>query len=77
MSKINLLIFFVKNMSVFSKGERVRIVEPEKDSDNIYIIKSIKKYSKGGTLYLLKLLDENPVLRLYYESDKSLLERIC
>ncbi|MGI0018632.1 MAG: hypothetical protein ACREA1_07975 [Nitrosotalea sp.] len=64
-------------MSVFSKGEMVRIVEPEKDSDNIYIIKSIKKCSKGGTLYLLKLLDENPVLRLYYESDKPLLERIC
>ena len=64
-------------MSVFLKGERVRIVESEKNSDSIYIIKSIKKYSKGGTLYLLKLLDENPVLRLYHESDKSLLERIC
>lgn len=69
--------FLYKNMSIFSKGERVRIVEPEKNSDSIYIIKSIKKYSKGGTLYLLKLLDENPVLRLYYESDNSLLERIC
>ncbi|MDC8451463.1 MAG: hypothetical protein LV477_00985 [Candidatus Nitrosotalea sp.] len=64
-------------MSVFSKGERVRIVESEKNSDSVYIIKNIKKYSKGGTLYLLKLLDENPVLRLYYESEKSLLERIC
>lgn len=69
--------FLYKNMSIFSKGERVRIVEPEKNSDSVYIIKSIKKYSRGGTLYLLKLLDENPVLRLYYESDKSLLERIC
>lgn len=69
--------FLYKNMSIFSKGERVRIVEPEKNSDRVYIIKSIKKYSRGGTLYLLKLLDENPVLRLYYESDKSLLERIC
>lgn len=69
--------FLYKNMSIFSKGERVRIVEPEKNSDSIYIIKSIKKYGRGGTLYLLKLLDENPVLRLYYESDKSLLERIC
>ena len=64
-------------MSVFSKGERVRIVESEKNSDKVYIIKNIKKYSKGGTLYLLKLLDENPILRLYYESEKSLLERIC
>ena len=64
-------------MSVFAKGERVRIIEQEKKSDKVYIIKSIKKYSKGGTLYLLKLLDETPVLRLYHESDKSLLERIC
>ena len=64
-------------MSVFSKGERVRIIEQEKYSDYVYLIKNIKKYSKGGTLYLLKLLDENPVLRLYYESEKSLLERIC
>ena len=64
-------------MSVFSKGERVRIIEQEKNSDNVYVIKNIKKYRKGGTLYLLKLLDENPVLRLYYENDKPLLERIC
>ncbi len=64
-------------MSIFLKGERVRIIEPEKKSDHVYIIKSIKKYSKGGTLYLLKLLDENPIMRLYYETDKSLLERIC
>ncbi|HEX5457174.1 MAG TPA: hypothetical protein VFX64_02180 [Candidatus Nitrosotalea sp.] len=64
-------------MSIFLKGERVRIVEPEKKSDHVYIIKSIKRYGRGGTLYLLKLLDENPIMRLYYETDKSLLERIC
>jgi hypothetical protein len=64
-------------MSIFSKGERVRIVDPETDSDKVYLIKSLKKYRKGGTLYLLKLLDENPILRIYYESEKSLLERIC
>ena len=64
-------------MSIFSKGERVRIVDPETNSDNVYLIKALKKYRKGGTLYLLKLLDENPILRIYYESEKSLLERIC
>lgn len=64
-------------MSVFTKGERVRIVEQEDGSDYVYLIKGVRKYSKGGTLYLLKLLDENPVLRLYHESEKSLLERIC
>lgn len=77
MSKINVSIFFTKNISIFSKGERVRIVDLETNSDNVYLIKSLKKYSKGGTLYLLKLLDENPILRIYYESEKSLLERIC
>lgn len=62
-------------MSIFSKGEKVRIVEPEKNSNNIYIIKGLKKCRNGGTLYLLKMLDENPILRLYHE-DESLLERI-
>lgn len=64
-------------MSVFAKGERVRIIESEKNSDKVYIIKAIKRYRKGGVLYLLKMLDENPILRLYYENSKSLLERIC
>lgn len=78
MSNLNVPIFSIKNVSVFLKGERVRIIEEqEKNSDDVYLIKNIKKYSKGGTLYLLKLLDEYPVLRLYYESEKSLLERIC
>ena len=77
MSKANLPIFFVENMSVFAKGERVRIIESEKNSDKVYIIKAIKRYRKGGVLYLLKMLDENPILRLYYENSKSLLERIC
>jgi hypothetical protein len=63
-------------MSVFNHGERVRIVEPERDSDKIYVIKKIKKIRKGGNLYLLKSLEEESVLRLYYEDKKSLLERI-
>ena len=63
-------------MSVFNLRERVRIVKPETDSDKIYIIKDIKKIRTGGILYLLKSLEKNPVLRLYYESKGSLLERI-
>jgi hypothetical protein len=63
-------------MSVFTRGERVRIIESKTKSD-VYVVKGVKKYSKGGTLYLLKLLDEDPILRLYYETNKSLLERIC
>ncbi len=62
-------------MSVFGIGEKVRIVESIGKS-KIYIIKEIKKVRKGGTLYLLKSLEENPVSRLYYENNESLLERI-
>ena len=64
-------------MSVFNRGERVQIIESERDSDKIYIIKDMKKIRKGGVLYLLKSLEEEPVLRLYYEDNTSLLERIC
>ncbi len=77
MSKANVSIFFVKIMPIFTKGERVRIIEPERNSDKIYIIKDIKKYRKVGMLYLLKMLDESHVLRIYHENSKSLLERIC
>ena len=63
-------------MSVFNRRERVRIVAQEVDSEKIYIIKDMKKIRKGGTLYLLKSLEEKSVLRLYYENKESLLERI-
>jgi len=63
-------------MSVFNRRERVRIVAQEARSEKIYIIKDMKKIKKGGTLYLLKSLEEKPVLRLYYENEESLLERI-
>ena len=63
-------------MSVFNRGERVRIIDPEKNSNTIYRIRDMKKIRKGGILYLLRSLEENPVLRLYYENNESLLERI-
>jgi len=63
-------------MSVFNRRERVRIVAQEAYSEKIYIIKDIKKIRKGGVLYLLKSLEEKSVLRLYYENQESLLERI-
>lgn len=61
-------------MSVFKKGERVRMVEDDKSK--VYKIKKIKKVKKGGILYLLKSLEKDPVMRLYYENKKLLLERI-
>ncbi|TBR11024.1 MAG: hypothetical protein EPO62_02375 [Candidatus Nitrosotenuis sp.] len=64
-------------MSVFSRGERVRIVDSKKEYDRVYRIKDMKKTKDGGVLYLLRSLEEDPVLRLYYEDKESLLERIC
>ena len=61
-------------MSVFKNGERVRIIED--NESKVYKIKKIKKIRKGGILYLLKSLEENSVMRLYYENKKLLLERI-
>ena len=62
-------------MASFRCGEIVRIVESERDSDQIYMVKNLKK-TRGGILYLLKSLEEEPVMRLYYENKESLLERI-
>ncbi|OLE40328.1 MAG: hypothetical protein E6K93_04900 [Thaumarchaeota archaeon] len=62
-------------MPTFNRGERVRLTESEEE-DKIYIIKDMKKVRKGGFLYLLKSLEEDSVLRLYYEDKQSLLERI-
>jgi len=62
-------------MSVFNRGEKVQIIELERDSSKIYIIKAMKK-TKKGVLYLLKSLEEIPVMRLFYEDKTSLLERI-
>ncbi len=63
-------------MNKFGPGEMVRTVEPKKYSEKIYIIKKIKKIRKGGHLYLLKSLGEDRVLRLYYDNNDSMLERI-
>jgi hypothetical protein len=62
-------------MSVFNCGDRVRIIE-QVDSEKIYIIKDMKKCKKGMMLYLLKSLESEPVMRLYCEDERSLLERI-
>ena len=62
-------------MPTFNRGERVRLTESEEE-DKIYIIKDMKKVRKGGLLCLLKSLEEDSVLRLYYEDKQSLLERI-
>jgi len=62
-------------MSVFKSGERVRIVGAD-ELTKVYKIKKIKKVRKGGILYLLKSLEKNSIMRLYYENKRLLLERI-
>ncbi len=63
-------------MNVFHSGDMVRIAEGEKDFGKIYMIKEIKKIRKGGNLYLLKSLEDDS-LRLYYEHEESVLEKIA
>lgn len=62
-------------MSVFKRGDRVRILE--NNSDMIYRIKDIRPVRTGGTLYLLKSLEESPAYRVLHEDDVFVLERIC
>ena len=64
-------------MSTFNRGERVRMTNKNGRSELVYRIKDLRKCKRGGTLYLLKSLEEMPVLRLYFEGRESPLERIC
>lgn len=64
-------------MSIFNRGERIRIMDSGKRSEKVYIIKDMIKCRKGGTLYLLKSLEEHSKLRLYHVFNSSLLERVC
>lgn len=61
-------------MSVFKRGDRVRILE--NNLGLVYLIKDIRPVRTGGTLYLLKSLEENPVYRILHEDDVFVLERI-
>lgn len=63
-------------MKIFNLGDMVRIAEPEREFDKVYIIKEIKNVRRGGKLYLLKSLDDD-ALRLHYEGRKSLLEKLA
>jgi hypothetical protein len=60
----------------FDRTEKVRIIESKRYSEEIYIIKDVKKVRKGGVLYLLKSLENDSVLRICYENNESLLERV-
>ena len=59
----------------FKAGQKVKIVDPEKVTNSIYTVRKIKKSYDGTLLYLLES-ESNPVKLLYYESDKSHLEKV-
>lgn len=61
-------------MSIFKKGERVRIVDSS-DSVDTYLIESIKRSKDERPLYLLRS-ERDGLLRLYREGWETLLERI-
>lgn len=63
-------------MPTFKRGEKVRIIDDRKESYTLFTIKDMKKGKDGTVLYLLKS-EEDSVLRLYYESKETLLERIA
>ena len=63
-------------MSNFIRMEKVRIIDSKRDSEEIYVIKDVKKVRKGGVLYLLKPLETDSILRMCYENNESILERV-
>ena len=59
----------------FKKGDLVRIIDSEKNSDIIYKIKKMKKSHDGTKLYLLKSASSK-ISCLYNESHDSYLEKV-
>jgi len=62
-------------MATFKIGENVRIINSHKKSFLTYTLKEIKKTTDGRILYLLRSETES-VVRIYYESKETLLERV-
>ena len=59
----------------FEKGDLVRIIDSEKNSDIIYKIKKTKKSHDGTKMYLLKSKSRGGLV-LYHESTDSYLEKV-
>ena len=62
-------------ISIFKKGDTVKIIDSEKNANLLYKIKKIKKSQEGTIQYLLKSKSSNISL-LYHESDESHLEKV-
>ena len=62
-------------MGILKEGEKVRIVDSEKKSNEIYVIKKIKTSKNDTVVYLLKTDSSNGHI-LFYDSKTSHLEKI-
>ena len=62
-------------MEVLKEGEKVKIVDSEKKSNEIYVIKKIETSKNDIAVYLLKSNSSNDHI-LFYNSKTSHLEKI-
>jgi hypothetical protein len=62
-------------VGILKEGERVRIVDCEKKSNEIYVIKKIESSKDNIAVFLLKSDSSNDHI-IFYESKTSHLEKI-
>ncbi len=62
-------------MGILKEGEKVRIVDSEKKSNEIYVIKKIETSKDDIAVFLLKSDSSNDHI-IFYESKTSHLEKI-
>ncbi len=62
-------------VGILKEGEKVRIVDSEKKSDEIYVIKKIETSKNDIAVFLLKSNSSNDHI-IFYDSKTSHLEKI-
>ena len=62
-------------MGIFNEGDKVRIVDSGKKSNEIYVIKKIETSKNDIAVYLLKSESSNDHI-LFYDSETTHLEKI-
>jgi stress response protein SCP2 len=62
-------------VGILKEGEKVRIVDSEKKSDEIYVIKKIETSKNDIAVFLLKSDSSNDHI-IFYDSKTSHLEKI-
>ncbi len=62
-------------VGILKEGEKVRVVDSEKKSDEIYVIKKIETSKNDIAIFLLKSDSSNDHI-IFYDSKTSHLEKI-